>query len=71
MTGFPPLYSWGSASEKDHMSDSDSDVMRTIEDTLHKLDPELRQLSLDIHGEHDRTPDYSNRPDVHEPYRSP
>ncbi|KAH9975727.1 hypothetical protein BGW80DRAFT_1168819 [Lactifluus volemus] len=30
------------------MSDSDA-IMRTIEDTLHKLDPELRRLSLDIH----------------------
>lgn len=29
--------------------------MRTIEDTLCELDPELRKLSLDIHGERDST----------------
>jgi hypothetical protein len=27
------------------------DAMRTIEDTLRELEPELRKLSLDIHGE--------------------
>ena len=42
----PPPYSW-TASEKDTIPD----VMRTIEDTIHGLDHELRQLSLDIHGE--------------------
>jgi hypothetical protein len=29
--------------------------MKTIEDTIRGLDPELRQLSLDIHGEQSRT----------------
>ena len=38
-------------------------VMRTIEDTLHELDPELRRLSLDIHGERDRTEE--NRKQTH------
>ncbi|KAH9053621.1 hypothetical protein EDB87DRAFT_205722 [Lactarius vividus] len=42
--GHPPPYSWAT-SEKDHMAD----VMRTIEDTLRELGPELRKLSLDIH----------------------
>ncbi|KAH9004502.1 hypothetical protein EDB86DRAFT_1949946 [Lactarius hatsudake] len=43
-TGHPPPYSWAT-SEKDYMADA----MRTIEDTLHELGPELRKLSLDIH----------------------
>jgi hypothetical protein len=30
-------------------------TMKTIEDTLRELEPELRKLSLDIHGERDRT----------------
>ena len=42
----PPPYS-RTTSEKDHLPD----VMRTIEDTIRGLDHELRQLSLDIHGE--------------------
>ncbi|KAF8479564.1 amidohydrolase [Russula ochroleuca] len=42
--GLPPPYSW-TTSEKDHIPD----VMKTIEDTIHGLDHELRQLSLDIH----------------------
>jgi hypothetical protein len=42
-TGHPPPY----ASEKEFMPDA----MRTIEDTLRDLEPELRKLSLDIHGE--------------------
>ncbi|KAI9510511.1 hypothetical protein F5148DRAFT_1335385 [Russula earlei] len=42
----PPAYSWA-ASEADHLSDA---MMRTIEDALRELDPELRRLSLDIHG---------------------
>ena len=29
--------------------------MKTIEDTLRDLEPELRKLSLDIHGERDST----------------
>ncbi|KAH9031360.1 hypothetical protein EDB85DRAFT_2146169 [Lactarius pseudohatsudake] len=43
-TGHPPPYSWAT-SEKDYMADA----MRTIEDTLRELGPELRKLSLDIH----------------------
>ncbi|KAI0299325.1 hypothetical protein BC826DRAFT_967166 [Russula brevipes] len=43
--GLPPPYSWTTA-EKDHIPDA----LRTIEDTLRELDPELRRLSLDIHG---------------------
>ncbi|KAI9464439.1 hypothetical protein BJY52DRAFT_1249053 [Lactarius psammicola] len=42
--GHPPPYSWAT-SEKDYMPDA----MRTIEDTLRELEPELRKLSLDIH----------------------
>ncbi|KAH9990559.1 hypothetical protein BJV77DRAFT_1123289 [Russula vinacea] len=42
--GLPPPYSW-TTSEKDHTPDG----MKTIEDTIHGLDHELRQLSLDIH----------------------
>lgn len=42
----PPPYSW-TTSEKDDIPD----VMKTIEDTIRGLDHELRQLSLDIHGE--------------------
>ncbi len=49
-SGLPPPYYW-TTSEKDHISGA----IRTIEDTLHELDPELRRLSLDIHGERDRT----------------
>ncbi|KAN0129893.1 peptidase M20 domain containing protein [Lactarius tabidus] len=40
-TGHPPPY----ASEKEFMPDA----IRTIEDTLRELEPELRKLSLDIH----------------------
>ncbi|KAI9440342.1 hypothetical protein H4582DRAFT_2055753 [Lactarius indigo] len=43
-TGQPPPYPWAT-SEKDYMSDA----MKTIEDTLRELEPELRKLSLDIH----------------------
>lgn len=28
------------------------DILETIEATIKELDPELRELSLDIHGEH-------------------
>lgn len=49
-SGLPPPYSW-TTSGKDHITDA----MRTIEDTLRELDPELRRLSLDIHGERGRT----------------
>ena len=49
-SGLPPPYYW-TTSEKDHISGA----IRTIEDTLHEHDPELRRLSLDIHGERDRT----------------
>ncbi|KAH9992985.1 hypothetical protein BJV74DRAFT_795679 [Russula compacta] len=44
-SGLPPPYSW-TTSEKDDIPDA----MGTIEDTLHELEPELRRLSLDIHG---------------------
>ena len=50
--GLPPPYSW-TTSEKDHTPDG----MKTIEDTIHGLDHELRQLSLDIHGERRRNPE--------------
>ena len=46
----PPPYSW-TTPEKDHIPD----VMCTIEDTIRGLDHELRQLSLDIHGEQSHT----------------
>jgi len=49
-SGLPPPYSW-TTSGKDHITDA----LRTIEDTLRELDPELRRLSLDIHGERGRT----------------
>jgi hypothetical protein len=50
-SGLPPPYYWTTTPEKDHLPD----VLRTVEDTLHELDPELRRLSLDIHGERDCT----------------
>jgi hypothetical protein len=45
-SGRPPPYHW-TTSEKDPIPDA----IKTIEDTLRDLDPELRRLSLDIHGE--------------------
>ena len=45
-TGHPPPYA--DAPEKEFMADA----MKTIEDTLRDLEPELRKLSLDIHGEY-------------------
>lgn len=55
----PPPYSWTtSESEKDLLPD----VMRTIEDTIRGLDHELRQLSLDIHGERSHTYTSPDRP---------
>jgi hypothetical protein len=50
-SGPPPPYYWTTTSEEDHLPD----VIKTVEDTLRELDPELRRLSLDIHGERDRT----------------
>ena len=46
-SGLPPPYYWTSTSEKDRIPD----VIKTVEDTLCELDPELRRLSLDIHSE--------------------
>jgi len=48
--GLPPPYSW-TTSGRDHIMDA----MGTIEETLRELGPELRRLSLDIHGERGRT----------------
>lgn len=50
-SGLPPPYYWTTTPEEDHIPD----VIKTVEDTLRELDPDLRQLSLDIHGERDRT----------------
>ncbi|KAH9967481.1 hypothetical protein BC827DRAFT_1264286 [Russula dissimulans] len=44
-SGLPPAYSWATSER-----DPNPDVMRTVEDTLRELEPELRRLSLDIHG---------------------
>ena len=67
----PPPYTW-TTSEKDHIPD----VMKTIEDTIRGLDHELRQLSLDIHGERShtaplagQTPKVTETCDLH--FRSP
>jgi hypothetical protein len=48
--GLPPPYYWTTTSETDPIPDA----IKAVEDALRELDPELRQLSLDIHGEQDR-----------------
>ena len=48
-SGVLSLYSW-TTSDADHITDA-MRTSRTTEDTLRELDPELRRVSLDTHGE--------------------